>query len=280
MYLSHFGFEQFPFRLTPDTGLFHALPPHLEAIKMTLSALAMGEGFIQISGEVGTGKTLVCRMLVRQLPARYDLAYLPTPAMSGRELRAALAKELGLQPDGDGLTLTESLHQSLIERKRGGRTVVVLLDEAQALPDEALEALRLLGNLETEQEKLLHIVLLGQPELDERLATPQLRQFRQRITFRAVLRPLDMAETASYIEHRLSKAGGEPGLMPLARQKEIWHASGGIPRLVNQLCHKALIVACSTGDDLVSRKAVQAAITDTQTARQPRWHYPVLWGWS
>ncbi|KKC99974.1 MULTISPECIES: ExeA family protein [Photobacterium] len=280
MYLSHFGFEQFPFRLTPDTGLFHALPPHLEAIQMTLSALAMGEGVIQIAGEVGTGKTLVCRMLVRQLPEHYDLAYLPTPAMSGRELRAALAKELGLQPDGDGLTLTESLHQSLIERKRGGRAVVVLLDEAQALPDEALEALRLLGNLETEQEKLLHIVLLGQPELDARLASPQLRQFRQRITFRAVLRPLDMAETVSYIEHRLSKAGGEAGLMPLARQKAIWHASRGIPRLVNQLCHKALIVACSTGEATVSRKAVQAAIRDTQTARQPRWHDPILWGWS
>lgn len=280
MYLAHFGFTQLPFRLTPDTELFYALPPHLEAIRMTLSALAMGEGFIQIAGEVGTGKTLVCRMLVRQLPQQYELAYLPTPAMSGRELRAALAKELGLEPEEDHLTLTESLHSALVERKRAGRSVVVLLDEAQALPDEALEALRLLGNLETEQEKLLHVVLLGQPELDTRLAAPQLRQFHQRITFRAVLRPLDLAETASYIDHRLGKAGAEPGLIPLTRQKEIWHASGGIPRLINQLCHKAFIMACSAGRDSVGKADVRAAIEDTRAARQPRWSFPVLWGWN
>ncbi|MDO6706380.1 ExeA family protein [Photobacterium sp. 1_MG-2023] len=280
MYQDHFALTQLPFRLTPDTALFYALPPHLEAIQMTLAALSMGEGFIQISGEVGTGKTLVCRMLVRQLPSQYELAYLPTPAMSGRELRAALAKELGLYPQDDQLLLTESLHRVLIEHKRAGRTVVVLLDEAQALPDDALEALRLLGNLETEQEKLLHIVLLGQPELDVRLSAPQLRQFRQRITFRAVLRPLDLAETVSYIDHRLTQAGGADGLMPLARQKDIWHASGGIPRLINLLCHKALIVACSAGHAVIQKADVRAAITDTQAARQPRWQFPVLWGWS
>lgn len=280
MYQSHFRFNQAPFALTPNTALFHALPPHLEAIQTVLSALEMGEGIIQISGEVGTGKTLVCRMLINQLPERFDLAYLPTPAMNGRELRAALASELNLSRDGDNTTLTERIHDELIQRKSQGKTVVVLLDEAQALPDEALEVIRLLGNLETEQEKLLQIVLLGQPELDQRLAQHHLRQFRQRITFRANLRPLDLAETISYIEYRLQQAGCRKILFTQPDYRALWKSSQGIPRIINQLCHKALIAAYGSNQRKVTNKEVLMAIKDTLSARQPKWTYPVLWGWS
>jgi MSHA biogenesis protein MshM len=280
MYQSHFRLNQAPFALTPNTALFHALPPHLEAIQTALSALEMGEGIIQISGEVGTGKTLVCRMLINQLPERFDLAYLPTPAMNGHELRAALASELNLSRDGDNTTLTERIHDELIQRKSQGKTVVVLLDEAQALPDEALEVIRLLGNLETEQEKLLQIVLLGQPELDQRLAQHHLRQFRQRITFRANLRPLDLAETISYIEHRLQQAGCRKVLFTQSDYRALWKSSQGIPRIINQLCHKALIAAYGSNQRKVTNKEVLMAIKDTLSARQPKWTYPVLWGWS
>ncbi|MEH6531993.1 MAG: AAA family ATPase [Photobacterium frigidiphilum] len=280
MYQSHFRLNQAPFALTPNTALFHALPPHLEAIQTVLSALEMGEGIIQISGEVGTGKTLVCRMLINQLPERFDLAYLPTPAMNGHELRAALANELNLSRDGDNTMLTERIHDELIQRKSQGKTVVVLLDEAQALPDEALEVIRLLGNLETEHEKLLQIVLLGQPELDQRLAQHHLRQFRQRITFRANLRPLDLAETISYIEHRLQQAGCRKVLFTQSDYRALWKSSQGIPRVINQLCHKALIAAYGSNQRKVTNKEVLMAIKDTLSARQPKWTYPVLWGWS
>ncbi|MGF1725765.1 ExeA family protein [Photobacterium nomapromontoriensis] len=279
MYQSHFEMVSAPFGLTPNTQLFHALPPHLEAIEMTLAALNMGEGIIQIVGEVGTGKTLVCRMLINQLPAHCDLAYLPTPASSGLELRIALARELGVDAASDRCLLADQLQQALLARKAAGRTVVVMIDEAQALPDDALEAIRLLGNLETEQEKLLHIVLLGQPELDERLALHHLRQFRQRITFRSSLRPLDLAETVAYIEHRLALSGCQQPLFEFNQYKAIWLASRGIPRLINQLCHKALIAACSENNPIAGREAVLLAIRDTLGARQPRWTYPVLWGW-
>ncbi|MCG7584297.1 ExeA family protein [Photobacterium sp. OFAV2-7] len=279
MYQSHFGLEEMPFSLTPNTALFYALPPHLEAIQTTLAALEMGEGIIQISGEVGTGKTLVCRMLIKQLPQQFELAYLPTPAACGDELRLALARELAISVEGDNTAVTEQLQQALIERKAAGKSVVVLLDEAQALPDDALETLRLLGNLETEQEKLLHIVLLGQPELDQRLDQHHMRQLRQRITFRACLRPLDLAETIAYIEFRLNSAGCQRELFELAQYRELWKASQGIPRLINQLCHKALIAASSSNAQSVGRKEVLMAVKDTLGARQPKWTYPVLWGW-
>ncbi|KJF81121.1 MSHA biogenesis protein MshM [Photobacterium angustum] len=280
MYLEHFGFSQQPFSLTPNTSLFHALPSHIEAIQTVLAALQMGEGITQVSGEVGTGKTLVCRMLMTQLPTHFDLAYLPTPACSGIELKRSLAKELSLLPNSDHALLTEQIQDELISRRLKGQSVVVLLDEAQALSDDALEAIRLLGNLETEQEKLLHIVLLGQPELDQRLAQHQLRQLRQRITFRAVLRPLTLAETVAYIQHRLYQAGYTDMVFNLSICRAIWYASGGTPRLINQLCHKSLLATFCEQQYIVSKKEVLMAIRDTLGAKQPKWSFPILWGWS
>lgn len=279
MYLEHFGFMQPPFSLTPNTALFHALPPHLEAIQTVLAALTMGEGITQVSGEVGTGKTLVCRMLMHHLPDHCDLAYLPTPACDGVELKRSLAKELAIPTLDDPLLLTEAIQDTLIARRAKGRAVVVLMDEAQALPDDALETIRLLGNLETEHEKLLHLVLLGQPELDQRLSQHHLRQLRQRITFRAQLRPLTLAETIAYIQFRLSQAGYSEMLFSVSLCRAIWRASNGIPRLINQLCHKALLATYCEQKYQISKKEVLMAIKDTLGANQPSWSFPMLWGW-
>ncbi|PST85835.1 MSHA biogenesis protein MshM [Photobacterium sp. NCIMB 13483] len=268
MYLSHFGFHSAPFLLTPNTALFHALPTHLTAIDTLLAGLAMGDGIMQLSGEVGTGKTLICRMLINRLPPQYDLVYLPTPAQCGMTLQIALASELGLKFDGDRHRLTIDIHDQLLQRKANGHAVVVVIDEAQALTDDALEMIRLLGNLETEFEKLLHIVLIGQPELDQRLAHYQLRQLQQRITLRATLLPLNEAEAVAYIEHRLLLSGRCTGLFSIAQARAIWFASGGIPRLINQLAHKSLLAAYSQQRHSLCRQDINIAITDTVAARQ------------
>lgn len=176
MYLSHFGLREAPFGLTPNTGFYYGLPPHEEAMQVLNWALSQGEGFIKVTGEVGTGKTLLCRKLLSELgseacPVR--LAWLPNPHLTPGELRTALALELGLTLAGESeLDLTDRIHRHLISLHRQGSRVVVLIDEAQALPDETLEAIRLFGNLETESSKLLQIVLFGQPELDNRLGKP------------------------------------------------------------------------------------------------------------
>lgn len=211
MYLTHFGLQEAPFGLTPNTGFYYGLPPHEEALQVLNWALAQGEGFIKVTGEVGTGKTLLCRKLLSELgsearPVR--LAWLPNPHLTPAELRIALALELGLAVrDQSELDLTDRIHRHLISLHQQGSRVVVLIDEAQALPDETLEAIRLFGNLETESSKLLQIVLFGQPELDARLAKPHLRQLRQRIGFSYCLRPLRFDETRAYLVHRLQVSG-------------------------------------------------------------------------
>ena len=276
MYLSHFGLHSAPFSLTPNTALFHALPTHLTAIDTLLAGLKMGDGIMQLSGEVGTGKTLVCRMLINRLPPQYDLVYLPTPAQCGVTLQVALAHELGVENEVERHRLTLDIQDQLLQRKANGRTVVVVIDEAQALADDALEMIRLLGNLETESEKLLHIVLIGQPELDQRLAHYQLRQLQQRITLRATLLPLNEAETVAYIEHRLLLVGSDSGLFSVAQARAIWFASGGIPRLINQLAHKALLVAYSQQRACIYQQDINIAIADTVAARQSSW---LRWRW-
>ena len=279
MYEQHFGLKQLPFTLTPNTSLFHGLLPHYEAIQIVLSAISMGEGIIKVTGEIGTGKTLVCRMLMSQIPIDVELLYLPNPVMNGYELRQALAKELWLEQDGDGIALTDRIHEKLIDLHAKGKAVVVFIDEAQALSDEALETLRLFGNLETDYSKLLQIVLFGQPELDERLKQYHLRQLRQRITFSATLRVLNVSETVAYIEYRMNKSGCEHNLFTLSQMKAIWRASNGVPRIINQICHKSLLISFAEQLDVVSSKSVFNAILDTIDAIKPKYYFPKFWGW-
>lgn len=279
MYLEHFGFESLPFHLTPNTEMFLGLEPHYEAIQTVMAALAMGEGVVKVTGEVGTGKTMVCRVTAKMLAANIQLVFVPNPAVDGEQLRAAVASELGIEKIAAS-SIVDDIQRRLIELTQQGKQVVVLVDEAQALSDEALEVLRLFGNLETEQRKLLQIVLFGQPELDERLAEHHLRQFRQRITFSAHLRGLTLDEAVAYIDNRLSKAGGTTSLFTLAHKKAIWRAGRGYPRLINQICHKALVMACSQQQEKVTNRLLFAAIHDTYDSCKPKFKSPLLWGWS
>ncbi|EKP0260749.1 MULTISPECIES: ExeA family protein [Aeromonas] len=283
MYLTHFGLQEAPFSLTPNTGFYYGLPPHEEALQVLNWALAQGEGFIKVTGEVGTGKTLLCRKLLSELgseacPVR--LAWLPNPHLTPAELRIALALELGLAVrDQSELDLTDRIHRHLISLHQQGSRVVVLIDEAQALPDETLEAIRLFGNLETESSKLLQIVLFGQPELDARLAKPHLRQLRQRIGFSYCLRPLRFDETRAYLEHRLQVSGyrGAP-LFASSAMRRLWRASRGIPRLINVLAQKCLMLAYGQGARQIDSRLVRLAIRDTEDAsRLAPWRWwPLL----
>lgn len=278
MYQDYFSFKRDPFGLTPNTELFHALPPHYEAINVVLSAIEMGEGIIKVTGEVGTGKTMVCRMLINQLLDKVSLIYIPNPVLSGDTLRRTIANELKVDVSRPA-EIVDNIHTKLLEIVASGKQVVALIDEAQALSDEALEVLRLFGNLETEQKKLLNIVLLGQPELDRRLEEEHMRQFRQRITFSAKLRPLTLSEGCAYIQFRLENSGAEKPLFTLRQRKSIWNASQGIPRLINQICHKSLILAFSLQEKEIKNKHIYEAIQDTYDARKPKYKTLYLWSW-
>lgn len=267
MYLDHFHFSERPFALTPDTDYFYNNTACQEAMNVILVALDNGEGIIKITGEVGTGKTMLCRKLLNDLPDDYVSVYLPNPLMESQQLYHAVASDLGVatQQSNSVAALLDQLNVRLIKLSASGRRVVVCVDEAQSMPTETLEALRLLTNVETEKRKLVQIVLFGQPELDSQLARNELRQLCQRISFAYRLRPLDYADFCAYLHHRLTMAGyhGAP-LFSRVAQKRLFRASGGIPRLVNILAHKALLCAYGKGRYNVNGRCVAAAIADTE----------------
>ncbi len=267
MYEHFFKLDEMPFGLTPNTAFYCALAPHNEAMQVLLTALNMGEGFIKVTGEVGTGKTLLCRKLLNQFDDSYAIAYLPDSYLSPAELRWAIAIELGIEVDKqvDPHTLCQALSHHLLHLKQQKKQVVIVIDEAQSLSWESLEALRLLSNLETETEKLMQVVMFGQPELDKKLADHRIRQLRQRISFTLKLRPMSESEVVYYINHRLTIAGYQQSrLFPKALGLLIARASRGIPRLVNIICHKTLLIAYGKGKQKVTRKDVMLAIEDTQ----------------
>lgn len=276
MYLSHFGLREAPFSLTPDTEYYFASTPHQEALNVLMVALANGEGFIKVTGEVGLGKTLICRTLLNRLGPGYVTAYIPNPHLSPGTLRASLADELEIQTISR--PTQEYLHRAitrrLIELAQAGKRVVLCMDEAQQLPDQTLETVRLLTNLETEKQKLLQVVLFGQPELDSRLSEKQFRQLRQRISFAYRIAPLDPTTASQYLRHRLEVAGhrGAPLFEPQAERRLV-RAARGTPRLLNVLGHKAMLAAYGQGVHRVSPAHVRAAIDDTEDTR--RRHLPL-----
>ncbi len=274
MYSEHFGLTELPFSLTPDTQYLFSHQEHQAALNTVLVALRSGEGFVKVTGEVGTGKTLLCRRLLQALEGQSTTAYLPNPTLDPRTLYLAFAEELRLaiDPGIDPYHLLKALNTSLLAIAQTGRAVVLLIDEAQAIPLETLEALRLLSNLETEKRKLMQVVLLGQPELDQRLADPSVRQLLQRISFHYRLTGLRRGELALYLAHRLRVAGyrGDE-LFSKGAVAALFHGSRGTPRLVNILAHKSLLASFGEGRQRVDRHHVCAAASDTQGARRVRW---------
>lgn len=273
LYIKHFGLREAPFGITPDTEFIYATRSHQEGLNTLLIALKSGEGFIKITGEVGTGKTLLCRRLLRTLEAENCVtAYLPNPGLSPETLLRSVADEVGLVlADGaDPYLLLKGLNESLLKFAAEGKTVVVLLDEAQAIPIESLETLRLLSNLETEKRKLLQIVLFGQPELDSHLANPAIRQLRQRIAFSFRLSGMPRDELHDYLTHRLRTAGLVAGqLFADDAVRALFTASGGTPRLINILANKCLLSVFGEGGQMVRAKHVRVAARDTEGAHRP-----------
>ncbi|SFR84970.1 MSHA biogenesis protein MshM [Marinobacter daqiaonensis] len=272
MYEAHFGLQEAPFALTPNTRYFLRAPSHNDALELLLVALREREGFIKITGEVGTGKTLLCRLLLNALDGEASTAYLPNPHLSAEALYEAVAEELGVEPVAGANThqVLKALNERLISLAMDRTPAVLVIDEAQAMPEATIEALRLLTNLETESTRLLQVVLFGQPELDALLNRDSLRQLKQRITFHYRLLPLDRDSVAQYLRHRLALAGynGTDLFQPTALRL-ITRASGGIPRLINVLAHKSMLAAWGQGDSRISRGHVLRAVQDTESARAP-----------
>ncbi len=278
MYKTHFGLHELPFGITPDTSFFFACSGSQEALNTLLIAAKSGEGFIKITGEVGTGKTLLCRKFMATLDDSFVTAYIPNPYLEPRTLMLALADELeiSLEKDVDQHQLLKSINQRLLVLARDGKRVLLCLDEAQAIPIESLEALRLLTNLETEKRKLLQIVLFGQPELNRTLQQDAIRQLSQRIAFHYHLGALTKDDLDFYISHRLRVAGFTGSrLFSRGAINMLSRASGGIPRLVNILAHKALMLTYGEGGHEVLARHVKAAARDTGAAKRSYWPW---WG--
>ncbi|KAB8050886.1 AAA family ATPase [Janthinobacterium rivuli] len=281
MYQAHFGLREAPFGLTPDTSFFFNGPQSQKALNTLLVAARNGEGFIKITGEVGTGKTFLCRKFMQSLGPDFVTAYIPNPNLPPRSLILALADDLDvlLEKDADQHQLLKSLNLRLLNLAAQGKRVLLCLDEAQAIPVDSLEALRLLTNLETEKRKLLQIVLFGQPELDVKLALPEIRQLAQRITFHYHLGPLSRDDVDFYVAHRLRVAGFDGArLFSRGGVARLYKASGGIPRLINIMAHKALMVAYGEGRQQVGARHVALAASDTLASKPRRlWQRP--WPW-
>jgi MSHA biogenesis protein MshM len=276
VYLAHFGLSQPPFGITPDTEFVYPSQSHLEGLNLLHFALASGEGFIKVVGEIGTGKTLLCRNFLAELGPEWKAAYLPNPQMEPRAFLREVADDLGTaEGEPEAAHVVKRLNRRLLDLARAGKKVVLCIDEAQTMPRLTLESLRLLSNLETEKRKLLHIILFGQPELDEMLEAHSARQLKQRIVFHHQLRRLDADETGNYVEQRLRIAGhsGDPMFAAAAVKALRFHAAG-TPRLVNILAHKALLAAFGEGVSQVADRHVRAAAKDTAGAVQGKGWWP------
>ncbi|MEN0035816.1 MAG: AAA family ATPase [Cellvibrio sp.] len=287
MYRQHFGLKEHPFSLTPDTQFYFNSQTHREVLSTLLLALRHSEGFIKVVGEVGTGKTLLSRKLLASLGDNFITAYIPNPYLTPEELKWFLAEEIGIHysPEIPSYQLLKEINMRLVELAQQKRQVVLIVDEAQAMPRETIEALRLLTNLETEKSKLLQVVLFGQPELDDLLARPDLRQLKQRIVFSEYLQTISKSSLPDYLAYRLSSAGYRgASLFSRSAIRLLYKASGGVPRLINVIAHKATLAAYGQGADHVNRAHMVRAIMDTAEsrslgrwlARRDYWLWPML----
>ena len=265
MYQSYYGLNEMPFNITPDPKFLYLSPTHQEALQHLKYGVHERKGFIVLIGEVGCGKTTLCRRFLNELdPARYDTALILNPRVTETQMLKAILTELGETKLGRSQNdLVAQMNRVLLERIARGRDIVLIIDEAQNLSFEVLEQIRLLSNLETDQQKLLQIVLMGQTELKAVLAREELRQLRQRILIHYELNPLTLADVEHYVQHRITLAGGM-GRPAFTRRalKSIHHHSRGIPRIINNLCDKSILAAFIRDSDEVNWWDVRRAQKD------------------
>jgi type II secretory pathway predicted ATPase ExeA len=279
MYLDHFGLKEPPFRITPHTDFFFQGANRGATLEALLYAITHDEGIVKVSGEVGSGKTMLCRVLMERLPATVETIYLANPSLSRDEILFAIGDELKMGQEKDGATrILRALQEHLLRLYGEGRRVVVLIDEAHAMPDETLEEIRLLSNLESSRHKLLQIVLFGQPELDEHLDTAGMRQLRERITHSFRLEPLVRSDIDNYVDFRMRAAGYRgPKVFNRAAVKLIASASQGLTRRVNILADKSLLAAFAGGTHAVTEVQVKKAVRDSEFHR--KWTGVQKMGW-
>jgi general secretion pathway protein A len=272
MYTAFYALREKPFSLTPDPRYLFPAASHREALAHTLYGIDEGEGFISVTGEVGTGKTTLCRTLVQRLGPEIELAFVFNPVLQGDDLLRAISAEFGLPVEGiSRRELNEQLNEFLLEMNRAGRRVLLIVDEAQNLSAETLEEIRLLSNLETTNSKLIQILLFGQPELDEKLDSKELRQLRQRIGVRWSLGPMSRGETREYVRHRLRIANGaESDLFSDSALREVYRRTRGVPRLVNLLCDRALLAGYASSAHRIGADRVRRAARELEFAYRRR----------
>src|SRR5262245_15108712 len=276
MYASFFGLNEKPFSITPDPRYLFLSERHAEALAHLVYGVNEAGGFIQLTGEVGTGKTTVVRSLLAQAPKHAEIALILNPRMTPAEFLLAICEELGIHVEARSENslkdLVDLLSFHLLKAHAEGKRIVLVVDEAQNLAPEVLEQVRLLTNLETETQKLLQIILIGQPELRELLNRTELRQLAQRITGRYHLDPLSREETAAYVRHRLRVAGATREVFSSSALREVSRLSGGVPRLINIICDRALLGAFTEDRHLVSGSVVRRAAGEVfGKSIQPRW---------
>jgi general secretion pathway protein A len=286
MYCEFFGFNEKPFTITPNPHFIYLSEHHREAFAHLLYGIDSHAGFIAMTGEVGTGKTTVLRTLLTQLdPEKYRSALIFNPCLSGEQLLGTICREFGVTPDDrDSFGYLDALNLYLLDQNAAGKTVVLVVDEAQNLTPDVLEQLRMISNLETECDKLIQIILAGQPELNDVLNRHDLRQLSQRIAVRCRLTPMNMRDTAEYIRHRLKVSGCRiPALFSSGAVKHIYRFSRGVPRLVNIVCEQALVMAWTQERSSVTPAIVARVMKGSgyNLGRRSLWRriYGWFWGW-
>lgn len=281
MYTAHFGLAAAPFAITPDPRFFFESDRHREGLAHLLYGIRQPGGFVQLTGEVGTGKTTLCRCLLEQLPPDVDVALILNPQVTPLEFLASLCDELRIFYPAGGQSLkllVDALHRYLLNAHARGRRTVLIVDEAQSLPPSVLEQIRLLTNLETATQKLLQILLIGQPELIRMLERPLLRQLAQRITARYHLRPFAARDTAAYVVHRLRVSGAADRVFTSPALYLVHCRSGGIPRLINVICDRALLGAYAEDARRITARTVRRAAREVRGERpRPPWGARLAW---
>jgi general secretion pathway protein A len=270
MYREFFGLKEIPFSIAPDPRYLYMSEGHREALAHLVYGMRSDGGFVLLTGEVGTGKTTVCRCLLEQIPENTDIAFILNPKVTVGELLAGICDELGIRYPRDNTSVkvfVDSINEYLLDAHARGRRTVLIIEEAQNLSPDVLEQVRLLTNLETNQRKLLQIIMLGQPELQAKLAMPELRQLAQRITARYHLGPLPGHEMQAYVAHRLEVAGARGDIFPSSLVNRLYRLTGGIPRLVNTVCDRALLGAYVQGRDRVDRDTLICAAREVLGVR-------------